>query len=63
VGRFPEGSSREGAADMGGNAWEWTASWYDAGQTERVVRGGAWYDNRRYARCALPRQERARQLL
>lgn len=53
VGRHPGGASWCGALDMAGNAWEWTASWFDAyagsrtgnpayGQRYRVFRGGSW---------------------
>jgi formylglycine-generating enzyme required for sulfatase activity len=30
--------------DASGNSWEWTATWHDAGQTTRVVKGGGCYD-------------------
>ena len=29
VGRYPGGSSAEGARDLAGNVWEWVADWYD----------------------------------
>lgn len=38
----PEGDSRDGLRDMAGNVAEWTASWFDAGQTQRVYRGGSF---------------------
>jgi formylglycine-generating enzyme required for sulfatase activity len=53
-----------GAEDQSGNAFEWTASWYQVypggdphasnvfGEKFRVVRGGSWNINRRLARCA-----------
>jgi len=58
VGTHPAGASAYGVQDMGGNAWEWVADWYDpqyyrrtgisvdptgpASGTYRVSRGGAW---------------------
>jgi len=52
VGSLPEGDSLEGAHDLAGNVWEWTASPYlayegaPAGTPEHpahyVVRGGGW---------------------
>ena len=33
-----------GTYDMAGNVWEWTHSWMDEGSSDRVFRGGSWYD-------------------
>jgi formylglycine-generating enzyme required for sulfatase activity len=56
VGSYPQGASPYGALDMAGNAWEWTADWFDAypggdpaasegyGHTYRVLRGGSYVD-------------------
>jgi hypothetical protein len=52
VGSYPDGESWVGAADMAGNVWEWTDSWWNASQTVRVLRGGAWGDLQGYARTA-----------
>ena len=59
------GDSPYGAADMAGNAWEWTQSLYrdypykhvdgrEKIKTDgnRVLRGGSFYDVLRIARCA-----------
>jgi formylglycine-generating enzyme required for sulfatase activity len=66
VGQYsPRGDSPYGCADMAGNVWEWTRSLYreyphdpQDGREDlqsrdfRVLRGGAFYNNERYVRCA-----------
>jgi hypothetical protein len=59
VGTYPSGASAQGALDMAGNVWEWCLNPYDnprdtsgGRDARRVVRGGSWYDDREYARCA-----------
>jgi formylglycine-generating enzyme required for sulfatase activity len=63
VGIFPQGASPCGALDMSGNVWEWCLTqWRDdykttadedpEGAAWRVLRGGSYYDDRTYVRCA-----------
>jgi len=53
VGTFPKAASVYGAGDMGGNVWDWTDSWWDAGRSLRVVRGGSWLNQPIDLRCAF----------
>jgi formylglycine-generating enzyme required for sulfatase activity len=48
---YPLGKSQEGVWDLGGNIWEWSADWYEKGKY-RTLRGGSWYSDGRFARCA-----------
>ncbi|MCX7109178.1 MAG: formylglycine-generating enzyme family protein, partial [Proteobacteria bacterium] len=53
VGIYPLGVSPYGVLDMVGNVWEWCLNEYDRRGIARVVRGGAWLDDRGFARCAV----------
>ncbi len=40
--KSPAGDSRDGLRDMAGNVIEWTGSWFDSSEVQRVLRGGHW---------------------
>lgn len=63
VGVFPQGASPTGVLDLSGNVWEWCLTkWHrdynvvannePGGTATRVVRGGSFYYDHSYARCA-----------
>jgi formylglycine-generating enzyme required for sulfatase activity len=69
VGEYRGGASPYGCMDMAGNAFEWTASWYNAypgntaiekdyGQMFRVLRGGSYRSNKYDIRCASRHYDR-----
>ncbi len=54
VAMYPAGASTHGVWDMAGNVWEWTGSWYDEKTKDsRVLRGGSWFYDLDFARCAF----------
>jgi len=66
VGLYPNGATSTGLHDLSGNVWEWCLSVYQPYPYEpqknnlndleargvRVLRGGSWFSDARYARCA-----------
>lgn len=52
IDQFKDGETPEGIRDLSGNVWEWTNSWYEKEQTNRVLRGGSWFYSHWNVRCA-----------
>jgi formylglycine-generating enzyme required for sulfatase activity/energy-coupling factor transporter ATP-binding protein EcfA2 len=49
---FPQGRSRTGLWDGSGNVWEWMANSYEPGGDTIALRGGSWFNTRRFARLS-----------
>ncbi len=64
VGSYKNGASVYGVLDLAGNAWEWTADWYQPhpgntvkndlyGEKFKVIKGGSWFSNLDLARISV----------
>ena len=51
VDAYPEGQSAYGVMDMAGNVWEWTGTYLDRRETARVLKGGAFNGEAKFALC------------
>jgi len=51
VDSYPEGASPYGIMDMAGNVWEWTSTYLDNRKTARVLKGGAFNGEAKFACC------------
>jgi hypothetical protein len=52
VGIFKIGDTPDCVADLAGNVFEWTDSWYDDDEDTKVLRGGSWFGAAEFCRCA-----------
>ncbi len=53
VDRFPSGASPWGVLDAAGNVWEWCVDDYDNNKGARVLRGGSFFNESQFVRCAF----------
>lgn len=51
VDAYPEGQSRYGVFDMSGNVWEWTSTWLEVKKSARILKGGAYNGEAKFAVC------------
>ncbi|MDZ7288338.1 MAG: SUMF1/EgtB/PvdO family nonheme iron enzyme [candidate division KSB1 bacterium] len=62
INAFPDGATPEGLMDMAGNVWEWTATWRDEKKEQRILRGGAGFNDAMALRC-VSRDSNSKKLL
>jgi hypothetical protein len=48
---YPNGISPVGCYDFAGNVFEWTQTWFDNLEENKVIRGGSWLKNSYFANC------------
>jgi len=53
VAMYPSGRGPGGVWDMGGNVWEWVATWYGKEREYRILRGGSWNLDQGFARVGV----------
>jgi serine/threonine-protein kinase len=51
VDAYPEGKSPYGVCDLAGNVWEWTNTYLDERHVARVLKGGAFNGEAKFALC------------
>jgi len=51
VDAYPEGKSPYGIMDLSGNLWEWTSTLFKGSDSFRVLKGGAYNGEAKFALC------------